>query len=75
MVLQMTIVNPPFVVDFAGAYLDRRPPFDDEQLSVWEAEREELFGEDWQSAQDVLRGFRLLGIYLNDVKPGNVTLR
>ena len=25
-VLEMTIVTPPFIIDFAGAYLDKRPP-------------------------------------------------
>lgn len=31
-VLEMTIVKPPFVFDFAGAWLDWRPEFSDEIL-------------------------------------------
>lgn len=54
LVVEMEIVNPSFVVDFAGAYLDRRPPFSEEEWEVWEAEREELFGDDWSTVRTVL---------------------
>lgn len=71
-ILEMGIVSPPFVVDFAGAYLDRKPPFTAEEMSeiveVWE----ERFEDRWPQVQRLLAGFRRYGIYLNDVKYGNI---
>lgn len=45
--LEMTIVPPPFVLDFAGAYLDFPPDFSDEVWAEWERKNQEQFGEDW----------------------------
>jgi hypothetical protein len=39
MVIEMTIVSRPFVLDFAGAYLDSPPEFSAEIWSEWEAEK------------------------------------
>lgn len=74
-VVEMEIVQAPYVVDFAGAYLDRPPPFSDDELAEWEAERIELFGDDWDRVKLVMAAFRSIKVYLNDVKPGNVTVR
>ncbi len=42
--IEMTVVKPPFVLDFAGAYLDRAPDFSEEVLDDWTAEKQEQFG-------------------------------
>lgn len=75
LVVEMEVVTPPFVLDFAGAYLDRRPPYDSEELAEWEETRIELFGDDWPRVRNVLAMFRAIGVHLVDVKPGNVTIR
>ncbi|MGH7136212.1 MAG: hypothetical protein ACREHD_10765 [Pirellulales bacterium] len=36
--LEIAIVQPPFVIDFAGAYLDESPDFSPEVWAEWEAE-------------------------------------
>jgi hypothetical protein len=36
-VIEMSIVTRPFVLDFAGAYLEVRPDFSDETWAAWEA--------------------------------------
>jgi hypothetical protein len=46
-VLEMTIVKRPFILDFAGAYLDRRPEFSAEVWAQWEAEKREQFEAHW----------------------------
>jgi hypothetical protein len=74
-IVEMEIVRPPFVLDFAGAYLDRPPDFPEEIMADWRAEKKEQFGERWPQVQDVMREFRKLGIYLADVKPGNIMFR
>jgi hypothetical protein len=72
LVLAMTIVERPFVLDFAGAYLDRRPDFPTEVWADWEAEKSEQFEGRWPRVQQVLAAFEDLGIYLLDVSPSNI---
>jgi hypothetical protein len=72
-VVEMEIVSPPFVLDFAGAYLDFPPDFPDDVMEAWRAEKREQFGADWPRVQDIMREFRSMGIYLADVKPGNIS--
>src|SRR5436309_3347316 len=46
-IIEMTIVTRPFVLDFAGAYLDRAPEFSEEVMADWRAEKQEQFGPHW----------------------------
>ncbi|QDT14829.1 hypothetical protein CA12_09090 [Alienimonas californiensis] len=71
---EMSWVTPPFVLDFAGAYLDREPPWagDEEVYGAWLLEKQEQFGERWSVVTGVLATFRRYGVYLADVKPGNI---
>ena len=71
-VVEIEIVQPPFVLDFAGATLDDPPGFPAEVLTAWEAEKREQFGDHWPRVQSVLLAFQRFGIYLADVKPGNI---
>jgi hypothetical protein len=71
-IVEMTIVRPPFVLDFAGAYLDQRPDYPDEVMAEWRAEKAEQFGENWPEVRRIMAEFAALGIYLADVKPGNI---
>jgi|HubBroStandDraft_5_1064220.scaffolds.fasta_scaffold218463_2 hypothetical protein len=71
--LEMSIVSPPFVLDFAGAYLDRESPFSDAELREWQTERAEIFGKRWPEVRRAYYSFQAFGILLNDVKPGNVS--
>jgi hypothetical protein len=71
-VIEMTIVTRPFVLDFAGAYLDRPPEFSEEVLADWHAEKLEQFGARWREAQAVLRELETYGIFMIDVNPGNI---
>lgn len=71
-VIEMTVVKRPFVLDFAGAYLDRRPEFPAEVWADWEAEKHEQFEERWPTVQKVMEAFEELGIYLLDISPSNI---
>lgn len=46
-VVEMEIVSPPFVLDFAGAYLDFPPDFPDDVMDTWRAQKKEQYGADW----------------------------
>lgn len=72
-VVEMSVVSRPFVLDFAGAYLDIPPEFSDEVMDDWRAEKREQFGDDWPEVQKVLRELEGYGIFMIDVNPGNVS--
>lgn len=71
-ILEMTVVDRPFVLDFAGAYLDARPEFPEEVWGDWEKEKREQFEARWPKVQRVMNAFEELGIFLLDVSPGNI---
>lgn len=74
-VLEMTIVTRPFLLDFAGAYLDFKPSFPEEVWADWEAEKQEQFGGQWRTVQTVLDSLAELDIYMIDVSPSNIAFR
>lgn len=73
--LEMTIVPPPFVLDFAGAWLDFPPEFSDD---VWEERTQkwvEEFGADWPRAQAILTELEEWHIHMLDPSPSNIRFR
>jgi hypothetical protein len=75
LVIEMTLVSRPFILDFAGAYLDHAPDFPAEVLADWRAEKEEQFGSRWPEVQAILGALESYGIYMEDVSPGNISFR
>ncbi len=72
LVIEMTIVARPFVLDFAGAYLDAPPTFSEEIWSEWEAEKRDQFENRWPKVQAVLSALEEFDIYMIDVSPSNI---
>ncbi len=70
--IEMEIVEPPFIVDFASAYLDTPPDYDDELLETEERKRREEFGDNWSKVTILLANLRRHGIYLVDANPRNI---
>jgi hypothetical protein len=71
-VIEMTIVSRPFVLDFAGAYLDKAPTFPEEVWADWRAEKAEQFGAHWPEVQAILAVLQGYGVFMEDVNPGNI---
>lgn len=71
-VLEMTVVTRPYVLDFAGAYLDYPPDFPENIWQEWECEKREQFANQWEVVQQVLASLRTYGIFLMDVTPSNI---
>lgn len=71
-VIEMTIVEPPFVLDFASAQLDQPFDFPPDILAEWYESKRRDFGANWGRAVAVLRELERLGIYMVDVHPGNI---
>jgi len=65
-IIEMSIVTRPFVLDFAGAWLDTPPDFPDETWAEWEAEKREQFGTLWPRVQAVLETLEALDIHMVD---------
>lgn len=73
LVLQMTIVPRPYVLDFGSAYLDdERPEFSEEIWEQWRKDKLEMFEERWPTVEKVMRGFASLGIHLMDIHSRNI---
>jgi hypothetical protein len=72
-VVEMTVVRRPFVLDFAGAYLDEFPDFPDDVWEMWEADKREKFEERWPKVQAVLGALEGFEIYMLDVSPNNIS--
>lgn len=75
LVLEMTVVQQPFVLDFAEVRLDFPLEFPDDVWTHWLEEKQEQFGERWPLVQRVLGEFEALDIYLLDVSPRNIAFR
>jgi len=71
-IVEMTVVFPPSILDFAKAYVDRPPDFSAEVLRDWREETADLFDTDWDSVQNLLDALQSLGIFYFDAKPGNI---
>jgi hypothetical protein len=71
-VIEMSIVMRPFVLDFAGAYLDARPDFPEDAWADWEAGMRDQFESRWHTVKSVLGALEDLDIYMLDVSPSNI---
>ena len=71
-IIEMTVVERPFVLDFAGAYLDFPPDFSDEVWEAWEDDKLKKFGARWPAAREILAAFEEFDIHILDVNPGNI---
>ena len=75
MAIEMTIVMPPFVLDFAGASLDAPMEFLDEIWADWETTKQEQFGSQWETVKAILSERSRHGIHMLDPSPSNIWFR
>ena len=76
LVIEMSVVSPPFVIDFAKSYVDSQPDYPQEAMDDWLASTEELFSEFgweyWEDVQSILQVLRSVGIHYFDARPTNI---
>jgi hypothetical protein len=74
--IEMTIVRPPFIVDFVSAYTDdelERLNFTEDVLEEREAFWQERFGERWAKVRQICAEFhQLTGLTLLDLSHNNI---
>ena len=72
-IIEITIVPPPYLLDFASAYLDYPPDFPDEVIEEWQHAKHDEFGEHWGTVLVMLKVLEEeYGIFMLDVHPGNI---
>lgn len=71
-IVEMTVVFPPCILDFAKAYLDRPPEFSAEVLRDWREQTADLFDDDRDTVECLLDDLQRFGIFYFDAKPGNI---
>ena len=72
LVLEMSIVAPPYILDFGKAYVGSKPEFPTEVMEDYDAEREDWFEGNWPLVQSALSSLEVYGIYYSDARPGNI---
>lgn len=75
-VLEISIVKPPCMLDFAAATVDKPNDFSDEAMEIWWADVADAFGDDFGVAADVFWAMKKEhGIFYWDLKPRNLQIR
>jgi hypothetical protein len=74
LILEITIVQPPYLLDFGKVYLDHPPThlYDEQMLANAEQEWMERFGKRWSKVVHAMKMLEKLGIYYYDPRPGNI---
>ena len=72
--IEMGIVEPPYILDFAQACLDLPPDFSEEVWVETLRQWRKLYGEDWPRVQRLLTALEGRGIYYLDVHHRNIAL-
>jgi hypothetical protein len=72
LVLELSFVKPPYVLDFGRALLDAVPAGFDPEDREWTTEKRRLYGVRWPEVVRLLDALRHLGIYYMDVHRRNI---
>lgn len=70
--IAMTVVSPPFCLDFGGAYLDQPPDYSPEVWADWEDMKSMAFEGNWPHVKKILSTLENMGIFVADVNPANI---
>jgi hypothetical protein len=72
--LQLDIVAPPFLLDFAGVHFSP-PDYSVDVMNLWRADIDRQFGLDAWLVHLVHDSLAKLGIYYMDIRPSNINLK
>lgn len=71
LVVEMSIVSPPYLLDFGKSSLSR-PDYTPEQWAEYEEEKSSLFDGNWALVQSALSALKMYGIWYIDPTPNNI---
>ena len=73
LIIEMTTVTPPYLLDFASAWLDNPPDFSREVINEWHDRLRESFGVRFPDIINVLQALaEKAGVFMLDIHPHNV---
>jgi serine/threonine protein kinase len=72
LVIEMSIVTAPYLLDFGKAYLDSEPDHSQETWSYYHQEQRDIWEDKYDEVQSLLAQLRNIGIFYRDPKPGNI---
>ena len=72
-VIEIRMVAPPYIIDFAKCRLDTPFDFSPEVMADWDEAGIEIFEDRWREVKKLLWALEQYGIYYLDAKPGNIT--
>jgi hypothetical protein len=72
LVIEMTTVQPPYLLDFGKCYLDSKPDFSPEVWNDLYGRIKEIYEDRYDEVMSAVRALQKFGIYYYDVKPKNV---
>jgi hypothetical protein len=72
LILEMSIVRPPYILDFASAHLDVPPDFPQDVIDQWHDDIRERFGEKFADVMAILDALSRAGVFLLDIHPHNI---
>jgi hypothetical protein len=74
-ILEISIVQPPYLLDFGKVYLDFPPTYlyDEQMMANAHEEWIERFGTRWSKVHHAMKMLEQLGIYYYDPRPGNIS--
>lgn len=72
MVIEMTLVDAPYILDFGKVYLDRPPDFSPEVMADFFVNQKERWGHYWPEIYKIWNMLKSIGIFHMDPKPGNI---
>lgn len=73
MIVEMTIVRAPYILDFGKVRLDSPPDYSQQTWSDWMDQNRELWEGRWPKVLSLLSALKEFGIYYVDPNPGNIT--
>lgn len=75
LVIEMHIVDPPYILDFGKAKLDHTPDYSPETIHDWNEQIVEWWGEDAEIVRSIVHILRYHGIFYADPRVGNIRLK
>ncbi len=72
LVIEMTTVEPPYLLDFGKAYLDLKPEYTSHQWSDLYNRVRQIYGDRYEEVMRVVTGLQQYGIYYYDITLNNV---
>ena len=73
LIVEMTTVSAPYIVDFGKTYIDRPPDFTPEVWSDWEDMYQEIWEDRWPIVRSAMESLKSVGIYYMDPHGNNVS--